>query len=350
MAALMLDFPMPWLVVAAVVALVFWPRVGLAALLSSRRERLGRELVEDALKHVLSWEQRGKAATLESFSGALLVSPTTALQLCTDMQKRGLLRVAPGGFALTAKGEQLALHVVRAHRLWERYLADDAGLPLDKLHQAAEKAEHGLSADYLDELEAHLGHPQNDPHGDPIPTRDGHLEQLNAVSLAEWPSDQSARIVHMEDEPSVVFQQIMAAGLRPGMIIRILDQDQERLVISDGVNEHRLAPAVAANIHVHPTELGQSLPREATSLADLNKGVVAEVVEIDAACRGFSRRRLMDLGLTPGAKVSVVLDNTFGDPRAFRIRDTTIALRTEQARLIRVRPLAPAADREGVAA
>ncbi|MDA0204061.1 MAG: FeoA domain-containing protein [Acidobacteria bacterium] len=341
---------MPWLVLATVVALVYWPRVGLAALLSSRRDRLRRELVEDALKHVLSWEQRGKAATLESLSGAMHASPTTVLQLCTDMQKRGLLHVAPGGFGLTAKGEQLALHVVRAHRLWERYLADDAGLPLDKLHQAAEKAEHGLSADYLDELDAHLGHPQSDPHGDPIPTRDGHLEQLHAVSLAEWPSDKSARIVHMEDEPTVVFQQILAAGLRPGMIVRILDQDEERLVISDGVNEHRLAPAVAANIHVHPTEVGQSLPRVATSLADLNKGVVAEVVEIDDACRGFSRRRLMDLGLTPGAKVSVVLDNTFGDPRAFRIRDTTIALRAEQARLIWVRPLAPAADREGVAA
>jgi DtxR family Mn-dependent transcriptional regulator len=107
---------------------------------------------------------------------------------------------------------------------------------------------------------------------------------------------------------------------------------------------------VAANIHVHPTELGQDSPREATSLADLNKGVVAEVVEIDPSCRGFSRRRLMDLGLTSGAKVSVILDNTFGDPRAFRIRDTTIALRAEQARLIWVRPLAPAADHEGVAA
>jgi DtxR family Mn-dependent transcriptional regulator len=154
----------------------------------------------------------------------------------------------------------------------------------------------------------------------------------------------------MEDEPTVVFQQILAAGLRPGMIVRILDQDEERLVISDGVNEHRLAPAVAANIHVHPTELSHNLPREATSLADLNKGVVAEVVEIDHACRGFSRRRLMDLGLTPGAKVSVILDNTFGDPRAYRIRDTTIALRSEQARWIWVRPLAPAADREGVAA
>lgn len=346
----MIDSPTPWLIVLGLAALVFWPRVGLAALLSSRRDRLRRELVEDALKHVLSWEQRGKAATLESLSGAVHASPTTVLRVYTDMQKRGLLRVAPGGFALTAKGEQLALQVVRAHRLWERYLADDAGFPLGKLHQAAEKAEHGLSADYLDELEAHLGHPRSDPHGDPIPTREGHLEQLHAVSLAEWPTDQPARIVHMEDEPTVVFQQILAAGLRPGMIVRILDQDQERLVISDGIHEHRLAPAVAANIHVHPTELGQDVQREATSLADLHKGVVAEVVEIDSNCRGFSRRRLMDLGLTPGAKVSVVLDNTFGDPRAFRIRDTTIALRAEQARLIWVRPLAPAAGREGVAA
>lgn len=346
----MLEAPNIILALLAAMAIVFWPRLGLAALWAAAKERQRRELIEDALKHVLSWEQRGKAATLESLSGAMDASSKTVFQLCTDMQSRGLLKVAPGGFALTAKGEQLALQVVRAHRLWERYLADDAGFPMEKLHQAAEKAEHGLSADALDELEAHLGHPQSDPHGDPIPTRDGKLARLNAISLAEWPTDLPGRIIHMEDEPPVVFQQILAAGLRPGMLVRILDQNEERLIISDGTNEHRLAPAVAANIHVAEAEGIQGSLRDASPLAALQKGVTAEVVEIDPNCRGFSRRRLMDLGLTPGAEVSVALDNTFGDPRAFRVRGTTIALRREQANFIWVRPLAVHAEKKGAAA
>jgi DtxR family Mn-dependent transcriptional regulator len=212
-------------------------------------------------------------------------------------------------------------------------------LPMEKLHEAAEKAEHGLSAEYLDELYAHLGHPQSDPHGDPIPTRDGKLEHLSAVSLPEWPAGQPALIVHMEDEPSIVFQQILAAGLRPGMVVRILDQDDERMIISDGVNEHRLAPGVAANIQVSSAEAAHKRQSEEFTLAALKSGDVGEVVEIDSNCRGFSRRRLMDLGLTRGAKVEVALENTFGDPRAFRVRGTTIALRAEQARLIWLRPV-----------
>lgn len=338
------------LLVAVLAAWVVWPRVGLLSLLSASRERRRRELIEDALKHVLSWEQRGKAATLESLSGGINASSKITFELATEMQETGLLQVVHGGFALTPKGEQIALQVVRAHRLWERYLSDDAGLPMEKLHEAAEKAEHGLSAEYLDELDAHLGHPQSDPHGDPIPTRDGKLAHLAAVALTEWPTGEPALIVHMEDEPPVVFQQILAAGLRPGMVVRILDKEAERLIVSDGANEHRMAPAVAASIQVSSAESVHKRQSEEFTLASLPAGVVGEVVEIDSSCRGFSRRRLMDLGMTRGAKIEVALDNTFGDPRAFRLRGTTIALRAEQARLVWLRPLPKKASDKEVAA
>lgn len=328
----------PWMIFLLFAVWVVWPRVGLVALWFASRDRRRRELTEDALKHVLSWERRGKAATLESLSGSMHASSKTVFDLSSEMQSKGLLRVVSDGFALTPKGEQLALQVVRAHRLWERYLSDDAGLPMEKLHEAAEKAEHGLSPEYLDELDAHLGHPQNDPHGDPIPTRDGKLAHLAAIGLTEWPSGEPALIVHMEDEPPIVFQQILAAGLRPGMVIRILDKNAERIVLSDGVNEHRLAPAVAASIQVSAAGPTHNRQRDEITLAALKRGLDAEVVEIDSSCRGFSRRRLMDLGLTPGAQVTVALDNTFGDPRAFRVRGTTIALREEQTRQIWVRP------------
>ncbi len=338
------------LLVVLLIAWALWPQVGLIAWWSARRDSRRRELIEDTLKHVLSWEQRGKAATLESLSGGIGASSKAAFELATEMQSTGLLRVSEDGFVLTPKGEQMALQVVRAHRLWERYLSDDAGLPMEKLHDAAEKAEHGLSAEYLDELDAHLGHPQSDPHGDPIPTSDGQLAHLAAVALTEWPTNEPALVVHMEDEPAVVFQQVLAAGLRPGMVLRVLDVDEERLVVSDGVNEHRLAPAVAASIQVSSAESAHQRKSEEFTLDTLKKGVVGEVVEIDTNCRGFSRRRLMDLGLTPGAKVQVALNNTFGDPRAFRVRGTTIALRAEQARFIWLRPLTSKVANSEVAA
>ena len=163
------------------------------------------------------------------------------------------------------------------------------------------------------------------------------MKPLDALSLAEWPADAPARIVHIEDEPDVIFRQIIAAGLRLGDTIRILENTPERLVISDGDTEHRLAHVVAANIQVAEAHRS-TRPVGAIRLSDLNEGISAEVIELDAACRGFGRRRLLDLGLTPTTRVEVALSNTFGDPRAFRVRGTTIALRRQQADHIWVQP------------
>ena len=329
-----------WIVAGAVIlACLFWPRYGVAAQLGRRRSDRRRARYEDVLKHMLAWERRGKTATPESVAGALSLAPKRVLELITTMESRNLVRSGADGLSLTAQGERLALHVVRAHRLWERYLADDAGMPMGKLHQAAEKAEHNLSPEQADALEAHLGHPARDPHGDPIPTAAGELAPLEGVALPTWPVGEPARIVHIEDEPAVIFQQILAAELRPGMIIRVLEDTPERVVISDGANELRLAHAVAANIQVAAPLRHAARPGGAMRLSQLPPDVEAEVIEIDEECRGFSRRRLMDLGLTPQARIRVALENTFGDPTAFRIRGTTIALRANQARYVWVRPI-----------
>ncbi len=331
-----------WLWAPLLAALIWWPQHGLAAQWRLRRDAQLRALYEDALKHALAWERRSKTATPESLAGALGLSPKKVLELLTAMESKGLLEAEESGVRLTAEGERLGLHVVRAHRLWERYLADDAGVPIQKLHSAAEKAEHKLSAEHLDVLEAHLGHPQRDPHGDPIPTREGEIADLHATSLTAWPPERPARIAHIEDEPDVIFQQIVAAGLKPGMAIRILERSGHRIVVSDGENEIRLAPAVAANIQVVDDTRQEDRLAGAKRLSDLHRDEAAWVVELDSECRGFSRRRLMDLGLTPETKVEVALDNTFGDPRAFRVRGAVIALRDEQARNIWVRTTEPA--------
>jgi DtxR family Mn-dependent transcriptional regulator len=334
------------LAAAAAVAALLWPRVGARAQWRRHRELRERTLVEDALKHILVWEQNTRDATPESLMGALGVRESDVIRLIQRMEQAGLLHSAAGGLHLTPKGESLALHVVRAHRLWERYLADDARMPMGRLHQAAEKAEHQLSREAIEELDAHLGHPTYDPHGDPIPSSDGAMAAVKGVPLTDWPSDQPARIVHIEDEPDVLFKQIVAAGLRPGMTLRILAKDPERLVISDGESEHFLAPVVAANIHV--AKQRRPAPRASGSirLSDLKDLEAGEVVEIDSGCQGYSRRRLLDLGLTPGTRVEGALRNPFGEPRAFRVRGTTVALRSQQTDHIWVKPAGMAHEDE----
>lgn len=331
---------MTWLVLGllALTAVTFWPSIGLFAQWSRRQKALEKAAVEDALKHVLSAEHRGQIATVESLLGNLGISPSQAARLVRTMELRGLIQSTGGGIVATAEGERLGVHVVRAHRLWERYLSDDARMPMDRLHHAAEKQEHHLSEEKLAELEAHLGHPQRDPHGDPIPAAGGVLAEAPGVPLTDWPAGESAEVIHIEDEPDVLFRQIVATGLRPGSTLRVIEANAERVVVSDGESEHRLAPVVAANIQVGERIREAEIDPAWVRLSALGNGAAAVVTKIDPACRGFSRRRMLDLGLTEGARVESALQNPFGDPRAYRIRGTTIALRESQAAQIWVQP------------
>ncbi len=321
-----------------VLALLFAPQVGGMSTLRRLRARRDRTRTEDALKHVLAWQHKAKSASLESLAGSLGLSPRAALQLTKRLESSGWIECGAGGIRLTPGGERRALRVVRAHRLWERHLSDDANMPFSRLHRMAERAEHHLSRRDVDKLDAHLGHPQHDPHGDPIPGPDGSMAQLDAVSLNEWPLQQPGWVVHIEDEPNEVFQQILAAGFRPGMDVRVLESGVTGLIVECEGSQRRINRAVAANVHVAAARQGDPIPSDAMRLSELGTGSAGAVIELDAACTGFNRRRLLDLGLTPDANVEVALNNTFGDPRAFRIRGTVIALRAEQAAQVWVRP------------
>jgi DtxR family Mn-dependent transcriptional regulator len=307
--------------------------------LRARSPRAQREQVEDALKTILQQQQSGRLPSPEALAGALHLTGSDVLRLITRMESLGLLQSQQGGLRLTAEGERWAMQVVRAHRLWERYLADEARLPLQQLHTEAHRREHHLTPQQVDDLDAFLGFPDRDPHGDPIPSRNGQLLEAQGQSLSSWPRDVTGRIVHLEDEPPIAYAQILAEGLHLGQQLRVLDATPERLTLSDGENEYRLAPAVAGNVYLAPVPEAPAIQPGVVSLADLPDNAPAEVVTLDEACQGFTRRRLLDLGMTPGARLQVEMRNFFGDPRAYRVRGTLIALRREQAAQIWVKPL-----------
>src|SRR5665811_517739 len=124
------------------------------------RRRRQRILWEDALKQICSAKHEGRTVTCVELSGRLGLSPASTLRLTQDLESAGYVRSHAGVLELTETGEHLGLHVLRGHRLWERYLSDDGQLPLDRLHDAAERAEHHLVADELNALADHLGHPR----------------------------------------------------------------------------------------------------------------------------------------------------------------------------------------------
>ena len=304
----------------------------------SQRPARQRRRIEDALKHMFDQEYHGRHASLSSLKGALHLPDRPVLALVTQMQSLDLARAQGQEFDLTPAGERLALQVVRAHRLLERYFADEARLPLGQVHAAAERREHTLSADEVDRLAADLGHPEFDPHGDPIPTREGVVAPVNGIPVTSWTPETTGRIVHLEDEPPISFAQIVAAGLHVGQLVRVIERTPQRVVLTDGEHEFRLAPAVAANVFLAAAP-DTGIVDDAVRLPDLPARTSAEILGLDHACQGFSRRRLMDLGFTAGARIEPVLTTFAGDPRAYRIRGTVIAVRRDQAIHVLVRPV-----------
>jgi DtxR family Mn-dependent transcriptional regulator len=307
-----------------------WPRLGLLALWRRHGETRQRALAEDALKHLHASAWRQRTATLQSLAGALHLSLRAALPLIRQMETQGWVSARAAGLSLTPEGERLAIEIIRAHRLWERYLADEARMPLADIHAEAERREHNRASGAVQALDAALGYPATDPHGDPIPTAEGQLADAPTRPLTDWPINTPARLAHLEDEPPIIYSQIVAEGLRLGMVVRVIEANAQRLVLSDGERVHTLAPIVAANVFVIPDGV-EAQASETKTLIALRPGQRARVRALAESLQGLTRRRLLDLGLTPGVSISVELPSMFNDPVAYRVRGTLVALRREQA-------------------
>lgn len=322
------------LAVAAAVVL-FWPGWGQFWRWRRGLEASDRVRVEDALKHLWDCEYRDFPATLQSLAGALGLGGRPAAALVERLERLELVDREGDRLLLTVAGRRDALRVVRIHRLWERYLADQTGLDAREWHAEAERREHRTSDEQAEALAATLGHPRFDPHGDPIPMASGELPPARGVALTAIAVGDDAEIVHIEDEPEAIFAQIAAAGLAPGMRVHVVERTPRRIRLAADGEEVVLAPVVAANLTVLPLEAAAP-PLAAAPLSSLAPGESARVVGISPACRGPQRRRLLDLGVVPGTRVENELVSPGGDPTAYRIRGALIALRKEQADLVQI--------------
>ncbi|NIM18832.1 MAG: DNA-binding protein [Candidatus Latescibacteria bacterium] len=319
------------LVIVAVA--LFWPGTGLLHHLRESRGATRRIRVEDALKHLYHREERGLPSTLEGIGGALGLPPGHIVELTQWMEKNGLAYSQEERFFLTREGRKYALQIIRAHRLWERFLAYETGVDEKSWHIKAERREHELTPEEIDALATRLGNPRYDPHGDPIPTSDGTVPELHVRSLAQIEAGAHVRVVHIEDEPVAVYQQLIALGVHLGMEIYVQSKNKDRIFVESEGRSFVLAPLIASNISVELiTE--KEVEGHLEWLSSLQVGETAKVTRISPACRGLERRRLMDLGVVPGTEITTDRKSPSGGLTAYRVRGTVIALRDEQARLI----------------
>ncbi len=322
-------------IIIAVLSAFFFPKYGLYSQWKRTRRGLKRVEIEDALKHIFDCEYKNINCTTESIAGALLMSTDEAAALLTRLSSMGLLITNQSGVKLTVEGNSYALRVIRVHRLWERYLADETSVPPTEWHASAESAEHTLTAAETEALAAQIGNPNFDPHGDPIPTPTGEMPPKKGHSLLSLNGGEYAIITHIEDEPEAVFAQLVALGLYVGMQVMMIERSNERVRFAADGEEIVLAPLLTNNLTVAPiAEEEHLITSPLNTLASLPIGKEATVLSISKALRGQQRRRLMDLGIVPGTTIRAEMKSASGDPTAYVIRGALVALRQQHANMI----------------
>lgn len=295
--------------------------------------------LEDALKHLLDCDESGRGATVESLAGSLGNSRKLAAEILGHLRGRGLATATGDAHHLTEDGRVYALQVVRTHRLYETWLARETSMPPSQWHREAHKAEHHLQAADVDALADRLNNPRYDPHGDPIPTREGHLPKRQLASLASWQDGVSSRIEHIEDEPEGLYQQAESLGLAPGTRLdECRHMEDGSLECAVEGRTMTIPAAVASLIHVTGLDEGEARPEGLRRLSDLPIGGDAMVYGLAPSCTGPERRRLLDLGVVPGTRIRCEFSSPFGTPRSYDIRGALIALRDHQADRILIHP------------
>jgi len=328
-----------WMMLAGLAIVVFlgWfflPEKGGFARLKHIELNNERVHLEDALKFMFDCEYKDSYYDLNSIAGNLNIKPDKAGKLIERLLELELIHLDDQHISLTDTGKSYALRVIRVHRIWERYLADETGVNPGEWHNEACRIEHHVTVEDTEKLAAQMGNPVFDPHGDPIPTSEGVLPEQKGEALNQLKKGEIGRITHIEDEPKSIYEQLVVLGLYPGMQVYITDMSEHKITFAADGDECTLTPLFAAQITVEKLSGVKPKTQRPQLLSELNIGDQAEVAGISANLRGQQRRRLMDLGIVPGSHISVVMKSASGDPIGYRVMGTTVGIRKNQADLV----------------
>ncbi|HYI36846.1 MAG TPA: metal-dependent transcriptional regulator [Thermoleophilaceae bacterium] len=184
------------------------------------------EAVQDYAKAIYSLHRRtGAPVATSALADRLDVSPASASAMLKRLTSLGLVTHQPyRGTELTEAGQRVALEVIRHHRLLELYLAEALGMSWDRVHAEAEVLEHAISPELSELIAEKLGHPTHDPHGDPIPTADGSIDEQVTVPLAELEAGQGGMFTRISDSDPEMLRYLSERGIAPGDTLEVLER------------------------------------------------------------------------------------------------------------------------------
>ncbi len=209
--------------------------------------------MEDYLKTIYMLREREGAVSTTAIAGALHVTPASVTGMIKKLAEMKLVRHLPyQGAELTKAGEKIALEIVRHHRLLELFLIEALGYSWDEVHAEADVLEHVISEEFEERMAARLGYPAVDPHGDPIPTKDGTLAALKERALLAMQPGETAQITHVNDTNSEMLRYAASLGLKPATRVTLIASEPfgGSLRIKVGKADYAIGRELAAQIFV----------------------------------------------------------------------------------------------------
>jgi len=211
--------------------------------------------VEDYLKAIYTIGRGTGAAATNEIAQRLALAPASVSGMVRRLADQGLLAYERyHGVKLTETGRRAALRTLRRHRVIEAYLAQALGYPWDRVHAEAERLEHAASDELVDRMAATMGEPEVDPHGAPIPTRDGAVDETEYTSLAELAVDTPGVVVRVADEDPAMLRYLAELSVVPGKRVTVKSRAPfgGPITLVVGRAEVSVGPALAAHVLTAP--------------------------------------------------------------------------------------------------
>ena len=209
--------------------------------------------VEDYLKAIYAIEQAGDAAGTNEVAARLDIAAASVSGMVRRLADQGLVAYERyRGVRLTDAGRRAALRTIRRHRVIEAYLAKALGYAWDRVHAEAERLEHAASDELIDRMAAAIGEPHTDPHGHPIPTRDGTIDETPHHTLSDLAAGQRSRVMRVSDEDSELLRYLAKVGIRPGVLVVLAERApfDGPLTLHIGKASVQVGPALASRVAV----------------------------------------------------------------------------------------------------
>lgn len=210
---------------------------------------------EDYLKAIYKLEGPGSAVATSALAAELGRSAASVTNMVKSLADQGLVEHRPYyGVRLTADGEGEALRIIRRHRVIESYLIEKLGYTWDGVHEEAERMEHAASDELVDRMARAMGEPAYDPHGSPIPSAEGEIQERTSTRLTDVQREVPAVVREVADEDPEQLRRAGALGLVPGTRVVVCAEEEAdppgALTVRVGGEEHRVDETLAAAISV----------------------------------------------------------------------------------------------------